>query len=282
VTSDPTPSPFVHSVFHPSDFSEASERAFAHALAIALVGRTELTILHAAGEEPGDWRQFPAVRATLERWGLLAPGSPRSAVFEELALRVTKVSVQGRDPAATVLAYVQDHPPDLIVLATQGREGLPRWMRPSVAEAVARRSRTLTLFVPEPARGFVDPKDGRTSLRRIVVAVDREPDPRPAVVYATRAAAAIGDWPVEITLLHVDEGSGLPPLELSEDRAWSFRREERSGDAVDQILRGAFDLDADLLVLATAGREGVLDALRGSVTERVVRGAPCAVLAVPA
>jgi nucleotide-binding universal stress UspA family protein len=282
VSSPPAPTPFVHSVFHPSDFSAASERAFAHALAIALVGRTELTILHAADEEAGGWRQFPAVRATLERWGLLAPGSPRSAVFEELALRVSKVSVRGRDPAEAVLAFVQDHPTDLIVLATEGRDGVQRWLRPSVAQSVAHRSRTLTLFVPEEARGFVDPKDGRISLRRIAVAVDRRPDPQPAIVYATRAAAALGDWPVEITLLHVDDGSGLPALELPEDRGWSFRRDERSGDPVDQILRGAAELDADLLVLATEGRQGVLDALRGSVTERVVRNVACPVLAVPA
>jgi nucleotide-binding universal stress UspA family protein len=39
---------------------------------------------------------------------------------------------------------------------------------------------------------------------------------------------------------------------------------------------------ADLIVMATAGPHGVFDALRGSVTERVVRGAPCPILAVPA
>jgi nucleotide-binding universal stress UspA family protein len=34
--------------------------------------------------------------------------------------------------------------------------------------------------------------------------------------------------------------------------------------------------------MATEGRQGFVDAVRGSVTERVVRGAPCPVLAVPA
>ena len=36
----------VESVFHPSDFSEASEVAFAHALKIALVAKAKLTVLH--------------------------------------------------------------------------------------------------------------------------------------------------------------------------------------------------------------------------------------------
>ena len=40
--------------------------------------------------------------------------------------------------------------------------------------------------------------------------------------------------------------------------------------------------EADLIVMATEGEHGIIDALRGSVTERVVRDAPCPVLAVPA
>jgi hypothetical protein len=38
----------------------------------------------------------------------------------------------------------------------------------------------------------------------------------------------------------------------------------------------------DLIVLGTHGRTGVSRALMGSVVERVVRGAPCPVLTVPA
>ena len=84
--------PFVKSIFHPSDFSKASELAFAHALAIALIRKTELVIMHAGRGLLDDWAQFPPVRKTLERWQVLTPGSPRSAVFEKLAIRVTKVS----------------------------------------------------------------------------------------------------------------------------------------------------------------------------------------------
>ena len=55
---------------------------------------------------------------------------------------------------------------------------------------------------------------------------------------------------------------------------------QRKGDVAAAILDAA--TDADLIVMATEGRHGVIDAMRGSVTERVVRGAPCPVLAVPA
>ena len=278
----PAPVPFVGSVLHASDFSPASERAFAHALAVALLRKTELTILNAHEDDGVDWRQFPAVRDTLQRWGLLEVGSPRSAVWEQLAVRVSKVSVRGRDPADALVGFVRDHPADLLVLATEGREGLPRWLHPSVAADVFRRTRTATLFVPEAARGFVSLEDGSTRLRRIVVPVDERPDPAPAVVYATRAAEALGDLPVAVTLLHVGPNGGMPAMDLPEDPAWTFQREERSGDPAEVILGTARSADADLLVLATEGRQGIFDALRGSVTERVLRSSPCPLLAVPA
>jgi nucleotide-binding universal stress UspA family protein len=41
--------PFIGTVVHPTDFSPASERAFAHALAVALVRRAQLIILDVAG-----------------------------------------------------------------------------------------------------------------------------------------------------------------------------------------------------------------------------------------
>jgi nucleotide-binding universal stress UspA family protein len=50
---------------------------------------------------------------------------------------------------------------------------------------------------------------------------------------------------------------------------------------VDAILREAADWHADLIVMPTAGHHGLMDALAGSTSERVVRRAPCPVLTVP-
>lgn len=276
--------PFVRSIFHPSDCSPESARAFAHALAIALARRGELTLLHVARDFLGEdeWRRFPTVRQTLERWGALQPGSRRSDVFQKLGVGVQKVAVAGRQPLVAILEFLEDHPTDLIVLATEGRAGVPAWLRQSLAERLARRSRTLTLFVPAGARGFVAPDDGAIALRRILVPVDRRPDPARAVATAARCAALAGGAPVEIRLLHVGEADAMPALDLPEAPGCAFERDTRQGEVVEQIEAAARGLEADLLVLATEGHEGILDALRGSVTEQVVRHAPCPVLAVPA
>src|SRR6185312_12422742 len=51
----------VKSIFHPSDFSQASEVAFAHALKIALVAGATLTILHVQASPGTEWQDFPGV-----------------------------------------------------------------------------------------------------------------------------------------------------------------------------------------------------------------------------
>jgi nucleotide-binding universal stress UspA family protein len=56
----------------------------------------------------------------------------------------------------------------------------------------------------------------------------------------------------------------------------------RQGDVTEVILETAREQTADLIVMSTEGRNGFLDALRGSQTERVLRGSACPLLAIPA
>lgn len=276
--------PLVRSVLHPTDFSPASDRAFAHALAIALLRQTDFTILHVSPEKTSniDWTRFPSVRQTLERWGLLEAGSPQSAVFDQLRVRVKKAAVRNRHPVRATANFLDHEAADLIVLATEGREGLSRWINRSDAEAMARWSRTMTLFVPAGAkRGLVSLEDGDFNFKNILVPVDREPDCVAAVEFARRAAETLGDGNVGITLLHV--GDTQPPTPaLDEGPGWIWHTEHRQGEPVAEILLAADRHMADLIVMATAGYDGVLDALRGSTTEKVLRRAPCPLLAVPA
>jgi nucleotide-binding universal stress UspA family protein len=270
--------PFIQSIFHPSDFSAASELAFAHALAIALLRKSDLSILHAGRGSREDWSRFPPVRKTLERWQVLPPGSPRSAVFEKLGVRITKVSTRGNSVRAS-LDHIDKQHPDLVVVATRGRYGLPLWLKPSMAQAIAHRTEAMTLFVPHGCRGFVS-VDGVIHLRRILLPVDHTPDAQEAVIRAVRIAEAFGDDTVEIVTLHVNSGD-LPRFERPSSPACTWKEAQREGDVAAAILSAAQE-EVDLIIMATEGRQGFVDALRGSVTERVVRGAPCPVLAVPA
>ena len=226
--------PLVESVLYPTDldFSQVTERAFAHALAIALLGETEFTILHVGPEHQSDvdWTQYPSVRQTLERWGLLEAGSPQSAVFDKLRVKVEKMALRSRNPVKATTGFLDHKPADLIVLATEGREGPTRWFKRSDAEAIARWSRTMTLFVPANSqRDLVSLKDGKLCLKNILVPVDWKPDCTGAVEFARRTAEILGDGKVSITLLHVGDSQPVIPT-LLEGAKWSWQIEKRQGE----------------------------------------------------
>jgi len=273
-------------IFHPSDFTKASEVAFAHALKLALESKAELEIMHVARhltDSSGDvhWTDFPGVRATLARWGIL----PVEAAREEVAktgMDVKKVVLEGSDPVESMVQYCRDRPPDLLVLATHQRDGLGRWLHKEVAEPLARRSHAMTLFVPHEGNGFVSLEDGTVKLQRILIPVDHEPSAQPALEEASFLAAGLESPNVEFRLIHVGD-EGVPTLYLPDHRSdWIWEKRLVEGDVVDRILQEEAEWSPDLMVLTTQGHRDFLDALRGSTTERVVRGAHCPVLAIPA
>lgn len=278
--------PLVSSVLYPTDleFSQVSDRAFAHALAIALLGETQFTILHVGPEHESDidWTNYPSVRQTLERWGLLETGSPQSAVFDKFRLKVRKMALRSRHPVKATAGFLDHEPTDLIVLATEGREGATRWLNRSNAEAIARWSRTMTLFVPtESQRDLISLKDGSRSLKNILVPIDWQPDWTGAVEFAKRTAEILGDGKVSITLLHIGESQPVVP-EFQEVSDLNWQVETRQGEPVEEILLAAEKHQADLIIMPTAGHEGIFDVLRGSTTEQVLRKASCPLLAIPA
>src|SRR3954470_20872137 len=192
ITADPDPEtmrPIIRHVLHASDFSAARRAAFAHALKAALIARGKLTLIHMTEDDKRDWSEFPGVRETLERWGILPAGSSREAV-SELGIDVAKIIGHGSDPVGGVLHYLEDHAADVIVLAPH-HHGFD-WLQKSISEPVARKSRAMTLFVPAETRGFISPADGSVSLRNILIPVAETPGPGPAIAGAARMVRQLG------------------------------------------------------------------------------------------
>jgi nucleotide-binding universal stress UspA family protein len=282
VTASERPPIPINTIFHPTDLSEASFVAFVHALKIALLAQSELTILHAsntAGDQVS-WKDFPGVRQTLERWGVLPKGSPGRAVAE-LGMQVEKITGRGGKPLKAVTNYLQENPAQLVVLSSQGREGIPRFLKPSFAEPIARKTRAMTLFVPSHTSGFVDGDTGRVTLDRILIPFNHRPRPRPAIELARSLVRALDDDGGVFDLLHVGERGKAPAVDIPDEIGWTSEKHYESGDVVDAILRIAEKNHAELIVMTTTGRDGILDRLRGTMTEQVVRGANCPVLAIP-
>lgn len=272
----------MNTILHATDLSEGSRLAYAHALILAVLYGARLHLLHVADPGEPDPPEFPSVRGTLVRWGLLEAGSPRAAVADELSVAVKKVVLRSSDPHAAVAEYADRHEADLLVLATGARRGLSRVVRPSVAEAMARDLRIPTLFVRKGGRGFVTPSDGRIQLRRMVVPVAHRPDPAVALEAAARLARRMDARDLGATVLHVANGGAPPGVAIPDNVPGTWLLAQRGGGVVEQILSTVEEVEADLVVMATEGHQGVRDAVQGSDAERVVRRVPCPILTVPA
>jgi len=264
-----------HRIFHPTDFSPESKVAFAHALKLAMVARTEFTIMHTAPKkEDLDLQEFPQVRATLKRWNV-----PHDALAD---IQVKKVGAVAKDPARGIIDYLAQHPTGLVVLSTSQRDGLARWSKTSVAQPVARAANRRTLFLPGKAQGFVSLDDGSVMLRTILIPIAQTPDSQAAVDAASVLATAMGIGNITFHLLHVGPKDDAPAPRTTQREGWLWNRIVSEGDIVDEILATGAERRADLIVMVTEGQKSFSDMLGGSTTERVVRGAHCPVIAIPA
>jgi nucleotide-binding universal stress UspA family protein len=267
-------------ILHPTDFSEASEVAFVHALKLTLLVGGRLHVLHAGPDDPAvRWRSFPGIREALGRWGVLPAGSPATAVGD-LGIDVEKIEAVGDDPVLATRDFLRWHRADLIVLATHQRDGLARWREPSVAEQIARHAGQAALFVPAGVDGFVSATTGDIRLRRVLVPVDREPAPQPAIAAAAALASVGGRAPATFRLVHVGEAE-FPAVAPVEEAEWVWERRTLTGDPASALIAALQEWTPDLVVMSTVGHHGFMDALRGSTTERVLRAARCPLLAVP-
>jgi nucleotide-binding universal stress UspA family protein len=272
--------PLLDSILLASDFSAVSVTAFHHALRAALIANCKLTILHVSPEAAEAWTDFPGVREVLERWGLIPPGSPKSAV-PQLGIDVRKVIARDHNPVTSVLHFLENHPANLIVLATYTKEDRASWLHHSPAEPVARKAGQMTLFISDTSAGFVSASDGSVSLGRILIPIAAKPQAQPALSAAARLVERLKLPKGTFILLHVGEEDSMPAAQPLDVPGWDWKTVTCSGDVIQGILSTAKKESADLIVMATDGRNGFLDALRGSHSERVLRGAPCPLLTVP-
>ena len=137
----------VHTILHPTDFSEHSEYAYRVACALARDYGARLVLLHIAtpvvvvygeGVVPLDPEAYYAeARENLVR---LDPGP---------TIRAEHRFEEGR-PAEDIPRVAQEIQADLIVMGTHGRTGLRRLLMGSVAEQVMRHAACPVLTVRTP------------------------------------------------------------------------------------------------------------------------------------
>jgi nucleotide-binding universal stress UspA family protein len=261
----------------PTDFSNASATAFAHALRIVLATKGKLNLVHVA-DTPSFDDGFPHIRHALALWKLMDENDPPAAA-SRLDIKVTKTTLSREAPLPSLIRFLEDQPSDLLVLSTHGRDGIAQWLQGSIAERLSRTVRVATLFIPSNARGFVDQLSGQLHLSRILMPIDHLPSPTEAFSTVRTFIQSLNQPTTHFELMHV--GEVAPRFGGREDDT-VFPVTLHRGDPVSAILATANEEQVDLIAMPTAGHHGFLDALRGSTTERVLRHAACPVLTLPA
>lgn len=271
----------IEHIFHPTDLSQPSMTAFAHALKLSLGLVADLTIMHVDPQHADpDFEDFPRVRATLANWGIL----PKDATKEDLlqlGFNVRKILAMAENPIVSVVQFLWRKPADLIVLSAHKLDHFVQWLHHPMAETMSMKSRIMTLFVPHTSSGFVSLDRGTCRLRRILIPIDHRPHPQAAIEAACIIAVAAGAHDVSFELLHVGSEKNAPAVVTPWRYGWTWSRSFASGIVVDEVLAAAAQSASDLIVMGTEWRHGFLDALLGSTTERVLRQTPCPLLAVP-
>jgi nucleotide-binding universal stress UspA family protein len=269
-------------IFHPTDFSPADSAAFAHAVKLTCLTQGELTMMHVDPTiERKNFEDFPRIRPLLVRWGILQEGCSKDDVAK-LGVQIKRVRAVAEDAAGAILQQLTEHPTELLVLSTHQREGLARLTHHAVAEPVARGTHARTLFVPAGVAGFVSAETGRTNLTRVLIPIAHTPHPQPAIDLAADLASTLGSENVLFELIHLGAQADTPKFTQPKRAGWSWNTLVAKGDPVEWILAAGADFDVDLIVMATEGHTSLFDLLRGSTTERVVRGARCPLFAIPA
>lgn len=211
------------------------------------------------------------------------------AHLDSIALEATRHGVdctvlmrQGNNPHHEIVAAADEINADLVVMGQQGRRGLARMMVGDATARVIGSASCSVLSVPVGAEMW---------RRRIVLGTDGSRFSDAAAVYAAKIAHCCVA-PITVVTALVPSHSERRQQEGRDAVARTTAQLEKegidadgfavAGEADDVIIKLAQKTAADLIVVGTHGRTGFGKVLLGSVSERIIGKANCAVFVAKA
>jgi nucleotide-binding universal stress UspA family protein len=276
-----------------TDFSEVSQHALLHALAMAKRYDAKLTLLHVAPPEVVTPIPMEPVLVDMD-WQKrrAAENMARLELYESLHSFPHDVVMRQGSPWPEMADVIADKNIDLIVLGTHGRGVIGTLVLGSVAEEVLRHATCPVLTVgPDVLQSLVDPQQ----LSHVLFATDFSEGSMRALPYALSLAEENNS---ELTLMHVLEQLEPMPLQYSKElladyraRLWEMVPDDARlwcrpqvtvaiGKAGDEMVRAARNRKVDMIVRGVHGRGAVASHLPWTVVHTLVRHARCPVLTV--
>lgn len=185
--------------------------------------------------------------------------------------------------------------------AAKDREAIEKLRQQLAAAQGAHDQQMVEIIDQALAEGDTVRRESKAAVHRILVPMDFSDCAGDALEYATLMAT---QFKAKVILVHVIEAQGLTggftlsvherdhaleavggklladaaaPLEAS---GVGVTKEVRKGVPYEEILKGAEEHAADLIVMGTNGRTGLERLVLGSVAEKVVRLGKCPVLTI--
>ena len=275
-----------------TDFSTRSNRALRQAGLLAQASDAHLALVHVVDDDQ------PQALVAMEKREAERILTEQISVMSELREVQCRPMVVGGSPFSGILQAATEVRADLVVMGAHRKQLLRDIFVGTTVERVIRTGPFPVLMVNNEAQHRYE---------KVVAPVDMS-EPSANALRMANAAGLVGG--VRATLLHAfqplakgkmfiagaDQASIDESVASERQRAmdeliaflvandlasqgWSLRIEE--GGPVEVISRAIDEMHPDLLVMGTHGRNGLLKALIGSVTEEALRSFNVDILAVP-
>lgn len=273
-------------ILAPVDFSDVSAAALRFAAGLSKCSKAQITALFADQFLPPPY--FTAAELALFEEQFRESRDQAAArlrdfvdtTIPEAAAGVESRVIEG-PPIDAILTAAQDLKADLIVMGSHGRGGINRLMLGSVTERTIRESDVPVLAVRGDQPGVRDFR-----IQHILCPVNDSAPARQALERALEMAACFG---ATLTAVHVHEPG--KPAKIEDLAKWTCRFQRpgctieelvRKGDASEEVIELARQRNSDLIVVGASHRRFFEARVLSTNTVRILRHAPCPVLAVPA
>lgn len=281
----------IRKILVATDFSPASRNALDHARTLAKRLDAEVHVLGVHVEQGtlhglADFPNLDDIEKQLEARVRANMRDFLADCNEELVSAV----ISDEDETNAILRYVEKRDIDLIAMGTHGRSAATRFFLGSVAAEILRRAP-----VPVLVSG-AGHAAGTDMTGRMLVPLDFSDVSLDLLRQAAGLAAALDG---AIDVIHVTDPQSLPQYYA---RTFGEEQQRMAEQALQKLMAAAsldieyttavltgkpddviVDLAAarkhDLIMLASAGRSRLSQMLLGSTADRVIRKAPCPVLA---
>lgn len=291
------PTAKIEKLLLPTDGSEFSEGAIREAVNLAKTCSSKLFVVSVIETNPEYESIAPQLIEKAEKETRQHLESVKNRAAKE-GVDCEIIARQGEDPYKYIVDEAAKHQVSMIIMGRRGRKGLKRLMMGSVTAKVIGHS---------PCNVLVVPRAARLEFRKILVATDGSKYSNAAASEAVAIAKRCGASLIAASVVPYET---ISPLGIvHSEMQWELVTEESrkaaesniknvkeiaekedvkieelilEGRPYEAIINAAKENRVDLIVVGSHGRTGLDRLLMGSVTERIIGHADCAVLVVKA